>query len=240
MKLRGMRIDERREAQDAILDQYLTAPELTGVRATPAEMHIPKFIDMEGNEENHSQRKGNRPDIELRPQSLDKTPIIRTLNSLSEKLMAQVKPSDVDASAPIGMDETTYERLRLRDLAGDPEQERHILHVRDQSRFFAQDQGQGRTGQARYEEIQPRKAIQLVCHQLSTCFGPSGARTIHLHEDGAEEDDWPDETGESTGPRASERATTHIMSLIKQHRAQTTEIAPSSGLSTAVYDRLTF
>ena len=64
--LRGFKIDAKTEAIDAVLDAYLDAPELTGLRPTPSEMHITKFIDLEGNEENHSQRKGNAPDYEFR------------------------------------------------------------------------------------------------------------------------------------------------------------------------------
>ena len=249
-KLRGFKIDDRRDAQDVVLDAYLQAPELTGVRPTPSEMQIPKFLDMEGNEENHSQRKGNRPDNELRPQILEKAPIIRTLNSLSEKLLAHVQPSDVDPAAPIGMDEATYNSLRLRDLAGDPEQERIILHIQDQSRFFSETGSKNAVDTPRYRQINPTKAIQAVCTDLSTHFPHPGAEIVQIPEDPAntsnpeeDDEDYNLEFGSTLSePRTltpSERASTHILSLIHTHRAQTTSTTPSSGLSSAIYDRLT-
>ncbi|RMZ77849.1 hypothetical protein DV737_g4153, partial [Chaetothyriales sp. CBS 132003] len=134
--LRGMKVSDRDEI-DHILDDYLSAPELTGLRPTSSELHLAKFIDLEGNEENHSQRKGNRPDLDNRVSNLDKAPVIRRLNDISEKLMAAVKPTNNDVTAPIGMDEAEYEALRLRDLASRPEDHRIELHIRDQSRFFA-------------------------------------------------------------------------------------------------------
>lgn len=83
--------------------------------------HVPHIIDIEGNEENHSQRKGNQPDFTMRPSSVDRVPIIRTLNNLSEKLLLKVAPNDVDPSLPIGVDEETYNELALRDLQVDAE-----------------------------------------------------------------------------------------------------------------------
>ena len=232
-KLRGLKINDAVDNKDAILDQFLDRPELSGLRATPQEMHIPKTIDLEGNEENHSQRKGNRPDQELRPQGHDKAPIIRTLNALSEKLMAHVRPSDVDASAPIGMDEASYyEGLRLRDLAGDPEQNRIILKIRDQSAFFS-DPAPAKGNKA--ARIDPAKAIQDVSADMAKWFPQAGAGEIKLDDFSNEKDD-----EENTAAfEASSQATAHIMDLIRQHRAQMEDVAGDGGLSKDVYDRLT-
>lgn len=133
-KLRGERISEA-DASDAVLDKYLGANE--GANHT-YEPHIPHLIDLEGNEENNPQRLGNRPDVDMRPSTLDKVPIIRTLNSLSEKIMANVAPVDRDPSAPSGMSEEQYNQreLQLKDLQGDSEADRIVLHIRDQSQFF--------------------------------------------------------------------------------------------------------
>ena len=138
MKLRGLKYDPTKTSRDEHIDveRYLDHPLVTGLRPTGSELHIPKFIDLEGNEENHY-GYGNRPEFDLRPSNLDKAPVIRKLNAISEKLMAAVKPADIDASAPIGMAETTYEQLKLRDLEGHPEQQRVILNIKDQSRFFS-------------------------------------------------------------------------------------------------------
>ena len=248
-KLRGFKIDDRRDAQDAILDPFLQAPELTGVRPTHTELHIPKLIDLEGNEENNSQRKGNRPDTELRQSVLDKAPIIRTLNTLSEKLMAHVRPSDVDPSAPIGMDEATYENLRLRDLAGDPEEDHMILKIQDQSRFFSSEQSKDAAERPRYRKIDPSRAIQSVRTDLNTHFPPAGSHSITIPEAASDvsDDDYPDfdpddpdTSSTHTRPLSpSAKATQHIQSLLRTHLSQTTSITPKTPLSTTTYDQLT-
>lgn len=240
-KLRGLKIDQS-DALDAVLDQYLDAEEFTGGRRMEREMQVSKIVDMEGNEENHSQRKGNAPYRELRPQSLDKVPIIRTLNSLSEKLMAQVAPSNVDPSQPIGMDEATYENLRLRDLAGDPEQNRIILNVRDQSRFFTDsgDAGDVSKETTALPWIDSKTAITSVSEDLMRAFPQAGAGVIKVDgfEQQEEEDEHSDDEKEKEAS-PSAKATAHIMELIRQHSAQTQEIPAQSGLSTSVYERVT-
>lgn len=240
-KLRGLKI-EQNDATDVVLDQYLDAEEFSGTRQNQREMQVARIIDMEGNEENHSQRKGNAPYRELRPQSLDKVPIIRTLNSLSEKLMAQVAASDVDPSQPIGMDEATYENLRLRDLAGDPEQNRIILNVRDQSRFFSdsKDTAADLKENTSLPPIEPRASIQSVCEDLAQAFPQPGAGVIKIDglDEEEEDDDENDDEKEKEVP-PSAKAASHIMDLVRQHSAQTQEIPAQSGLSTAVYEQVT-
>lgn len=231
-KLRGLKINDAVDSKDAVLDQFLGRPELSGLRAIPQEMHIPKTIDLEGNEENHSQRQGNRPDQELRPQGHDKAPIIRTLNALSEKLMAHVRPSDVDASAPIGMDEASYyEGLRLRDLAGDPEQNRIILNIREQSAFFNDPTP---TKGKKAVKVDPAEAIHDVCADMAKRFPQAGAGEIKLDDGFPEDEDEEDPAAVA----ASSLATKHIMHLIRQYRAQTEDVDADRGLSTVIYDRL--
>ncbi len=242
LKLRGLKFDTTRDARDEHLDveRYLNHPLVTGLRSTTAELHIPKFIDLEGNEENHSSY-GNRPEFDLRPNSLDKAPVIRKLNAISEKLMAAVRPSDVDASAPIGKVDTTYEQLKLRDLEGEPEQQRVILNIRDQSRFFSDNQSnQQGTGDGNpFINLDPAKAIKDVNLDISKHFSHPGVGVIPI-ADFEEEDD--DEMDEETSPRAesgSSIATKHILSLIQANRDQTAPVPESSNLSLAIYDRLT-
>lgn len=239
-KLRGLKIGQD-DATDAVLDQYLDAEEFSGGGPRQRDMQVLRIIDMEGNEENHSQRKGNAPYRELRPQSVEKVPIIRTLNSLSEKLIAQVAHSDVDPSQPIGMDEITYEKLRLRDLAGDPEQNRIILNVRDQSRFFT-DSGDTSTGMGESKaltQVDPVTAIKSVREDLACAFPEPGRGLINARalDPEAEDDHSDEEQAKAEGP--SGKATAHIMDLIRQHSAQTQESPAQSGLSTAVYERVT-
>ncbi|ETI19530.1 hypothetical protein G647_09364 [Cladophialophora carrionii CBS 160.54] len=247
LKLRGLKIDPTRDAKDEHIDveRYLNHPLVTGLRATAAELHIPKFIDLEGNEENHY-GYGNRPEFDLRPSNLDKAPVIRKLNAISEKLMAAVKPSDVDASAPIGMVETTYEQLKLRDLEGAPEQNRVILNIRDQSRFFSDNQSgqQGGSDAANpFRNLDAAKAVKDVYSDISTHFAQPGVGAIPIAEfEDEEEQDDNEEMDDDSSAKAdsgSSIATKHILSLIRANRNQTAPVPESSNLSPAIYDRLT-
>jgi transcription initiation factor TFIIH subunit 1 len=236
-KLRGERINNERDPADRVLDQYLDAPELTGLRQSAQAMHVPRIIDLEGNEEHHSQRQGNKPEMDLRPQALNKAPIIQTLNALSEKLMEHVLPSDVDPSKPIGMDEETYNNIRLRDLQNDPEQHRTILKIRDQSQFFSNEgSGKGKIDDAGLSKINASMAIKKVCANITKSFPQAGAGSISFGLD--EPTDEETSAGDSTGQTASTTAMSHIMELVRQHRAQTEEILASSSLSKEVYERL--
>ncbi|KAL9113210.1 MAG: hypothetical protein Q9227_002545 [Pyrenula ochraceoflavens] len=240
-KLRGEKIDPG-DAQDKHLDKYLNEDEFLG-RQRIEETQVPRIIDLEGNEENHSQRRGNAPDFTLRPRSLDRVPIIKTLNSLSEKIMAQVAPSDVDPSQPIGMDEVTYNQLRLRDLQDDPEQQRNILKVRDQSHFFS-DTLNSSTPEDTFtrKKRDPTQTIQNLVSSLSTAFPIPGEGVLKSSlpdPNASDESDSEDESPNNTAKaNPSSQATSQILSLIRQHRTQTTPIAPSAGLSTTIYDRL--
>ncbi|KIW25836.1 uncharacterized protein PV07_08978 [Cladophialophora immunda] len=244
MKLRGLKFDPMRESRDQYIDvdHYLNHPLVTGLRPTATEMHIPKFIDLEGNEENYF-GYGNRPDSELRPTTLDKAPIIRKLNAISEKLMAAVKPSDVDASAPIGMTEATYEQLKLRDLEGTPAQQNIILNIRDQSRFFSDSQSAQAGGNAvadsnPFRNLDPAKAIKDVHADISAHFAQPGVGVIPIGEFEEDEDEDMDDEASPKVESGSSIALKHVLSLIRAHRDQTSPIPEASGLSTAIYDRL--
>ncbi|KAL8934175.1 MAG: hypothetical protein Q9216_006035, partial [Gyalolechia sp. 2 TL-2023] len=131
-KLKGERITEA-DPTNPVLDKYLQVDDEAERAKRLMGAHIPHIIDIEGNEENHSQRKGNQPDFTMRPASNDRVPIIRTLNALSEKLLSQVAPNDVDPSLPIGVDEETYNTLALQDLRDENADDRIILNIKDQS-----------------------------------------------------------------------------------------------------------
>ncbi|KAL8968682.1 MAG: hypothetical protein Q9183_002345, partial [Haloplaca sp. 2 TL-2023] len=133
-KLKGEKITEA-DATHPVLDKYLSIDNEAERARRLMASHVPHIIDIEGNEENHSQRKGNQADFTMRPASNDRVPIIRTLNTLSEKLLSQVAPNDIDPALPIGVDEETYNSLALQDLRDDNADDRIILNIKDQSRF---------------------------------------------------------------------------------------------------------
>jgi transcription initiation factor TFIIH subunit 1 len=76
-KVKGEKILET-DYIDPKIDKFLDLDD-DNTRNLDTDM-IPRFIDLAGNEQNHSQRRGNRPDWTMQPNSYDKVPILRTLN----------------------------------------------------------------------------------------------------------------------------------------------------------------
>ncbi|KAL1583169.1 hypothetical protein WHR41_07972 [Cladosporium halotolerans] len=154
-KLKGEKITQN-DPPDAVLDRYLERNEVG-----PASIgHVPNWMDLEGNEQNHSQRKGNRPDETMRPSTYDKVPILRVLNNLSEKMLSHVAPEDGEAHRPVGMDEETYEQLRLRDLANEEVDNRVTLNIREQQRLLAGEQQDNVSAEAAlYAQHDPQQVL---------------------------------------------------------------------------------
>jgi len=150
-KLKGEKLTEM-DADIPEMDQYLTADEDAGRTRQFVVSHIPRFIDIEGNEQNHSQRKGNAPDFTLRPNSLDKVPILRVLNNMSEQMMGNVEPADEEMFAPVGqLDEEEFRQLQDKFLQNTAEDNRIALKIKDQQRFFSGE---------RQRERRPSKAVK--------------------------------------------------------------------------------
>lgn len=249
-KLKGERISEN-DPTDQYLDKYLQYDEDEERSKRLAASHVPHIIDVEGNEENHSQRKGNQPDFTMRPTSMDRVPIIRTLNALSEKIMVHVPPNDVDPSLPIGVDEETFNTLALRDLQGDAEENRVILKVKDQSRFFSSNKEAGVSADAaRYAKQDPVQVLRLLKTDLARMTSNPGLeRAIGVDNDSSDDESRPKKG--HVGSKASlAAATAQILAAVSQQRAQTDDLhasaagfstgLPSStfGLSAPVFDRL--
>ena len=247
-KLRGERIIESDPA-DAVLDKYLTVNEEAERARRLMSAHVPHIIDVEGNEENHPQRKGNDGDMTMRAMTLNKAPIIRTLNSLSGKILSQAAPNDIDPSLPIGVDEETFNELRLRDLQGDAEVQRNILNIKDQSRFFAANEESGLSTDALlYAKQDPTKVLKTLRADLAKASSVSDlSSAIGVDEDSDSSDD-EDEKGEGHVGSKSARATatSQMLLAIAQQRLQTDDptfstvaSTATSGLSQTVFDRLT-
>lgn len=251
-KLKGERISEN-DAQDQVLDRYLQYDDDLERAKRHMEAHIPHTIDVEGNEENHSQRKGNRPDFTMRPAAVDRVPIIRTLNALSEKILSHVAPNDVDPSAPIGVDEETFNELALRDLQGDADENRIILNIKDQSRFFSSDKDSGVSADAlAFAKQKPTKVLfSMKADTGKARSNNSLAKAIGVNEDSGDSDD-EDDTSKPVhvgSHRARAAATSQMLSAIAQQRLQsddmssdgfsTVQSSDKSGLSPALFDRVT-
>jgi len=243
-KLKGEKIGES-DPTDPVLDKYLRYDEDAALNKRLLSAHVPHIIDIEGNEENHSQRKGNQPDWTMRPASADKVPIIRTLNTLSENIMANVAPADVDPSQPIGMDEETFNELALRDLQGDAEENRIILRIRDQNRFFSDSDNKDNNdllADARlYAKQDPKKVLSLLREDLKPDDNDDGARlnldlAIGVDLDSDTDDDNPTPKPTHVGSKSRlASATAQILSAIHQRRSQQTDDdASASNLSATI------
>ncbi|KAE8348011.1 hypothetical protein BDV28DRAFT_144537 [Aspergillus coremiiformis] len=238
-KLRGERLSET-DATDAILDKYLQADEHGNL---PREANVPHFLDLGGNEVNNSQRRGNRPDIDMRWSAPDKVPIIRTLNSLSEKIMANVAPADGDPHAPVGMDEDTYNELQLRDLHGDEAQNRVLLNVRDQSRFFtAQTKDAEDEENLLFAQQDPEKILGDLRKEIEQNLPDDGTAPLGRLVEPDDLGDDEKKNNQQPGSRATlQKSSAQILAAIRDRRAQmdVSSTAGTYGLSSGLHDRLT-
>ncbi|KAL9130648.1 MAG: hypothetical protein Q9217_001218 [Psora testacea] len=254
-KLKGERLSDK-DPTDAILDRYLQLDEDEDRARRLMASHVPHIIDVEGNEENHSQRKGNQPDLTMRPTSIDKVPIIRTLNALSEKILSRVTPNDVDPSLPIGVDEETFNELALRDLQGDVEENRVILNIKNQARFFSSNNESSVSADALlYAKQDPAKVLNGLRSDIakaSTNTDLSTAIGVNDDSDSSDEEHTVNGTDGHVGSKAAlAAATTQMLAAISQQRLQndneiyasssgfsTVQYSSTSGLPQAIFDRL--
>lgn len=263
-KLKGEKVSDD-DPTNPVLDKYLEYDEDEERAQRLLASHIPHIIDVEGNEMNHSQRKGNQPDVTMRPTNVDRVPILRTLNTLSEKIMSHVSPNDIDPSLPIGLDEETFNSLALRDLQADAVEKRVVLNVKDQSRFFSSNkESNGISDDARrYAQQDPAQVLQSLQadldllsskHNLETAIGVDNESSSSSDND----DDNPPGPSKKrhVGSKSSlSAATSQILAAIAQQRSQTDDLPFSSsfasfsntggsslsstlGLSVAIFDRV--
>jgi transcription initiation factor TFIIH subunit 1 len=221
-QLKGEKISQQVDPPDSILDNYLDR-----TTSGPASIsHIPHFIDLEGNEQDHSQRKGNRPDETMRPSANNKVPILQVLNNLSEKMLSHVAAADGEAHAPIGIDEETFQQLRLRDLAMDDVDNRVVLNVREQQRTLAGERQENASKEAAlYAKQDPVQVLSLLQTQLRPSKETSSLeQAIGFDPDSdSEDDDEAHSNGASNlhvgAKSALNTASTAVLSSIAQQRA---------------------
>ncbi|KAK4190274.1 hypothetical protein QBC35DRAFT_86945 [Podospora australis] len=231
-KLRGERISDV-DNSDVVFDKYLEADNSLGFASKiHAAQHVPHIIDVEANEENQGGfRGGNQKDKEMRPRA--NVPIIRTLNSLSEKIMADVAPSDLGpAPTPDGIPDATrtFDELTLRDLRGDTEAARIILNVKEQSKFFsASSSGAGDPEAEALANQDPSDVLFEVQADLET-FDADGSGGIDLRksigvddasdEDAAHEDPTLHQTPHVGSNAARKQARDQILEGMRKKRAE--------------------
>lgn len=249
-KLKGEKITSQ-DLPSKVFDKYLDRSD----NGPAALGHVPHFIDLEGNEQNHSQRKGNRPDETMRPSSFDKAPILRVLNNLSEKMLSHVAPEDGEAHAPVGMDEDTYDQLRLRDLQIETADNRVVLNIKEQQRYLAGEREDELSAEAKlYAKQDPSKVLSALRSDLQpTNFGSDANGSLHLDKvvgTGSDDSDSEDEAAQQNGATkkkaqrigskpAMASATTLLISSIKNRRsASSTDPHSLNGLSQSTFDTL--
>ncbi|KAI6248558.1 General transcription and DNA repair factor IIH subunit tcf-29 [Erysiphe necator] len=246
-KLKGERIVET-DSNDPIFDKYLSASNNIHQVDKKFDINIPHIIDLEGNEENQGGSKsGNRKDFTMRPGTTAKVPIIRTLNSLSEKIMINVAPSDINPSDPIGVDEKTYNLLKLRDLQGETENQKIILNVKDQSGFYTGDDQYLSKEAALYAKKSPSDVLlSLKNDNGSKIIKSNDTEGLDLSivnsvlEDSENDDEI--EKNPHVSKASLQEAQKQILEGIKTQRNEINDLEPRSllsGLSQKIFDRLT-
>lgn len=121
--------------------------------------YIPRFMNLEGNDQNHSQQKGNAPDWTMKPNFHGKVQLLHILNNTSERLMHGVTASDTAAHGPVGMDEDTFNELQLRDLERTAQDNRVMLNVSSKKPLTA-DEMNGNVTARKQDRMHALKAMQ--------------------------------------------------------------------------------
>ncbi|KAI5846935.1 hypothetical protein BZA05DRAFT_405904 [Tricharina praecox] len=164
-KLKGDKLLQT-DPTDTLFDRYLNRDDEDNSRKRRRIDYVPLTIDLAGNEQNITKGRGNAPDMTMRPSRVENTPIIRTLNSLSHKLVDLVAPADPNRDED--QDEHYIQEQRLADLGGDMEEERIILNIQDQRNFFSNEQDDGGKGQNKFAGMDATVALEGMIRDLGT------------------------------------------------------------------------
>lgn len=216
-KLRGERTTGL-ENPDKVFDKYDEYEDISAFSSRQLAPHIPHMIDIEGNEENQGGFKGgNRKDVEMRPRNRADVPIIQTLNSLSEKLLIRAQPTDQVA------DDSAYDELALRDLRGDAEEQRIMLNIREQGRFFSNQSSHSTKAASTYANQNPDHVLKGLQGDLRT-LAADDTGGVHIHASlGIDDESDSDDEGEASaqvGSRASRKdAQQQVLASMRQRQA---------------------
>ncbi|CAD0014569.1 unnamed protein product [Aureobasidium pullulans] len=206
---------------------------LKGEKITDADPPDPMFDRYLG------QRKGNRPDETMRP---EKVPILRILNNLSEKMMAQVAPTDGEAHAPIGMTEDAFNELRLRDLQTEAGDNRVILNIKDQQRLLGGKSENGLSAEAQlYARQSPEQVLQLLQTEIRSAASITLEKVVGIQSDSEDSDDedGPNKKARIGSKGALAQSTQEMLASISRRRqAASADVSSRRGLSQSTFDTL--
>ncbi|TQV92557.1 hypothetical protein V2A60_009032 [Cordyceps javanica] len=241
-KLRGERVTEN-DTTDVIFDKHDVNENLQNVQSKIMSQQVPHIIDLEANEENQGGfRSGNAKDVEMRPRA--NIPIVRTLNSLSEKIMANVAPSDTPND-----DKAEYFReLALRDLRGDAEEHRIMLNVKEQNKFFAKHDP-APSSNAKFFAKQNTADVLLKMQTvfkraaIDSVAGMDLQATINFDDGSDSEDEEPPRKKQSSSRHAIIGAEKDVLNGIFQQRSQkyghASDASTPMGLPVQIVERCT-
>ncbi|KKY37306.1 putative tfiih p62 subunit domain-containing protein [Diaporthe ampelina] len=221
-QLKGERVSDT-DRRDPVFDKYDASEDRSAYTSKILAAHVPHIIDVEGNEENTgSVKSGNRKDIEMQPKR--NIPIIQVLNATSEKLLSNVAPTDGGPGDAPAAEDTTWRELALRDLRADNEENRIILNVKEQSRFFSEHNASTSANDMVYEKQVPSVVIAEVSSDIDLLQGDSsGGVDLHgsigIDEDSDSDDDAPKKS--HVGSRAARKAAQEqVLTGLAQSRAE--------------------
>lgn len=135
-KLRGERITAN-DPMDSVLDRYLSILDDMGTKHKLSEevdndIYVPQYLDIEGNEENVSEKFGNRPDLTMRPGGSDTTSLLQAMNSLSQRMVYGTEDEKIIAQREPDESTQLAEELRFNDLGEmTPTQHFTELHMKN-------------------------------------------------------------------------------------------------------------
>ncbi|KAG6270183.1 hypothetical protein E4U48_003974 [Claviceps purpurea] len=219
-KLRGERVTEH-DSQDLLFDKYDVSENTQNIQSKIMAQSVPRMIDLEGNEENQGGfRSGNAKDIEMRPRA--NIPIVKTLNSLSEKIMANVAPSDKYHQSADG---SGFSELVLRDLRGDAPDQRIALNVKEQTKFFSTQDKEPSKNARIFASQNPMEVLSKVGDTLTrfatdSAEGASLQAAIAFADDSDSEDEDGDKLMQVGSRNAIKAAEKDVMNGVLQQRAQ--------------------
>ncbi|KAG6038990.1 hypothetical protein E4U41_003372 [Claviceps citrina] len=219
-KLRGERVTEN-DSRDPLFDKYDARENTQSIQSKIMAQSVPHMIDLEANEENQGGFKsGNAKDVEMRPRA--NIPIVKTLNSLSGKIMANVSPSDCRGHDADG---DGFRELALRDLRGDAADHRIALNVKEQNRFFSKQEKAPSKNALLFATQKPDEVLSRVGHTLAQ-FAKDSAEGTSLQAaiafaDDSDSDEEGDNKPRQVGSRGAIKAAEQdVMNGVLQQRAQ--------------------
>jgi transcription initiation factor TFIIH subunit 1 len=241
-KLRGERVTDN-DPTDAVFDKYDVNENLHSVQGRIMAQQVPHTIDIEANEENQGGFKsGNAKDVEMRPRA--NIPLVQTLNSLSEKIMSNVAPSDAN---PDDSQTDAFHEFALRDLRGDAQEHRIMLNVKEQNKFFAKQDAASSSNVETFSKQDPRDVLSKM-HNAFKGFDNGATVGVDLqatinYDEGSDSEDEDSKSKGSTSRTATMAAEKEVMDGILQQRVQkyghSSDATTPMGLPTSLVEKCT-